>query len=47
MIIHECRSCKHWHGEFLCVCIESEFYHNPRLGADGCEQWVPYGAKSG
>ena len=38
-MIQECRCCRYWHGEFLCSCPGSEFYHNARIGADWCDKW--------
>lgn len=46
-MIEECRGCKWWHGEFLCACPASEYYHNARLGADWCAQWQPQSERSG
>ena len=46
-MIQECRCCEFWHGEFICSCKESEFYHNCRIGADWCEHWQEKNGKTG
>lgn len=45
-MIQACECCKFWHGEFLCACPESEYYHNCRTRGDWCEKWAEKGTET-
>lgn len=34
-----CELCRYYESGFMCICPESEYYHNCRLRMDVCPQW--------